>query len=171
MEAKQLKSNICIVGIATNFIKKISKHLADELDMFYADIMDLLQYDLLDIDLATKQTSPEYVSKLLTNKVKNVATYENTVFTINYAALTENNNYNLIKGKSLIIYLKLDPELLQKALQQNKTTKSMQTISSALYNDRDSFCSKFAELVINLETLNDKQILNTIFAKVNTYYN
>ena len=43
-----IKSNIAILCLSNNYSKYLGKKLADDLDMFFADISDILEYNLID---------------------------------------------------------------------------------------------------------------------------
>lgn len=166
-----MKKNICIIGLSNTFTKNIAKRLADRLEMFYADINELLKFDLLDVDQAKELTSSKYIQKLESKKIKTVASYENTVITLDYSALTNNDNYEIIKNDCLIIYLKTTKEFYKKSLQEQELTKSQKTININLYKDRDYISSKVSDIIIKLNAKNIDNVLDIIIKETLSYYN
>lgn len=165
-----MKKNICIIGLATNFTKAVSKLLSDKLEMFYADVNDLLKFDLLDLKEAQKLSGKDYILKQETGKIKTVATYENTVITISYHSLIQNNNYELFQPNTLIIYAQLTPELYELAIKQDKLTKSQKTIAATVFPDRDKFCKKISNLTVKLKNLKTEEQVETLIKAIKKYY-
>ena len=56
-------TNICIVGLLKKYTKSISKRVADTLDMFYADVTELLEYEYINMANAEKIVGKEYMEK------------------------------------------------------------------------------------------------------------
>ena len=42
------KSNICVIGLSKLFADEVCKQLSVRLDMFYANVQDILEYELVD---------------------------------------------------------------------------------------------------------------------------
>lgn len=165
-----MKKNICIIGLATNFTKTISKLLSDKLEMFYADVNDLLNFDLLDIKEVEKVSGKDYILKQETSKVKTVSTYENTIITVSYNSLVQNENYEFFKPNTLIIYAKLTPILYEQAIKQDKLTKNQRIIATAVFSDRNKFCEKISNLTVELKSLNENEEVENLIASIKKYY-
>lgn len=165
-----MKKNICIIGLATNFTKAISKLLSDKLEMFYADVNDLLKFDLLDIKEVEKVSGKDYILKQETSKVKTVSTYENTVITVSYNSLVQNKNYEFFKPNTLVIYAKLTPMLYEQAIKQDKLTKNQRTIATTVFSDRNKFCEQISNLTVELKSLNASEEVERIFASIKKHY-
>lgn len=165
-----MKNSICIVGLINDFTKKIAKALADELEMFYADVNELLQFDLIDINEAQKKSGKNYILKLETSKVKTVSTYENTVFTLNYSSLINNNNYEYVKENSLIIYLKLGEKTFLKVLENQNLTKNQKHLQAVVFKDRDKLCNKICDIKISVRSLDEKVIIKNLIYALQEYY-
>ncbi len=169
-EVAKVKNSICIVGLPYLFTKYVAKQFADELEMFYADVNDLLQFDLLDRKEAEKKSGKAYILKLETSKVKTVSSYENTVYTLTYSAITQNNNYEHMKENSLVIYLKLGEKTYEKALEGEKLTKSQKELALAVYKDRDYICSKISDIQVVVRSLEPKLNVSHLKKAVESYY-
>lgn len=154
--------SICIIGLSPHFSKHVAKKTADKLDMLFGDVTELLSYDLGNLEEAIKSSSMEYVSKLRSSKVKTLASYDKTMFTVDYSALVENNNYELIKNKVLVIYLKLKQALLEKELQDDNATPSQIKIANTLFENRDELCEQYCDVVLEADSLNVLKISNKL---------
>ena len=92
-------TNICIVGLLKKYTKSISKRVADTLDMFYADVTELLEYEYINMDNAEKIVGKEYMEKQEVKKIKALSTFENTLFTVDTFYLNNEKNLHHIKNK------------------------------------------------------------------------
>ena len=157
-----MKQNICIIGLSNSFTKKVAKSIADAFEMFFADITDLINFDLLDVEKARKLCGEEYIHKVERIKVKTVATFENTLFTMDYSLLNDDDNLKITKDNAYIIYLKLTSNGLANVLQQAKTKENEIALKLNLYEFRNSLCEKYSDIVINCDGKNMSQILSDV---------
>ena len=111
-----MKNAITIIAQNCDLKNKTSKKLAKTLNMFFADINSLIKYDLINIKKVIKEAGLEYYNKVETKAVKNVSTYENTVITLDLNTFFNNDNYNILKKNSLVIYLSQTREDFEKEL-------------------------------------------------------
>ena len=144
-----MKENICVIGLYNNFVKSLAKSISDSFDMFFADITELVQFDLLDVDNARNLCGDDYVKKVENNKVKTISSYSNTLFTLDYSLLNNDDNLNRIKQSSYIIYLKLSKDELKKNMLNNNLKHQEINLKIDLYDYRNAFCEKYADFVID----------------------
>lgn len=157
-----MRNNICIVGLSNDFTKTIAKQLADRLDFFYADVNDLLKYDLIDIADAERKSSKAYILKLESSKVKTVASYENTVFTVDYSSLVNGNNYEHILNQTVIVFLKLSKQKLTERLDMQHATPAEKTLELSVFEDRNALISKICNATVLVRTWNETTILKNL---------
>lgn len=165
-----LKNNICVIGLADNYLKLIGKQLADELDMFYADINELLQFDLINVEEAKQKSSAEYILGLESKKVKSVSTYDNIVYTMSYATLTNKKNYNYVTKNSVVVYVRMGDVTYKKALKQQKVTQNQQKLAFLVRKDRNKLCKELADIEVLARTLNIKTNVKNILKAINKHY-
>ena len=58
-----MADNIVVFGLNNNYVKTIGKMLADELEMFFADVLDLLKFDFIDLVQANNIVGKDYILK------------------------------------------------------------------------------------------------------------
>ena len=74
-----MKKNICVTGLLSNYVEDITKELADDFDLFYANVVKMLEFDIIDIHNTISICGLEYYKKLLFKKIKELSTYDNTL--------------------------------------------------------------------------------------------
>ena len=73
-----MKKNIVILSLSNNYSRDIGKRLADFFDMFYIDLNDILEYNLVDENML-KTAGREYFETERTKIVKGLSHYENSL--------------------------------------------------------------------------------------------
>ena len=165
-----LKNNICVIGLANDYLKLVAKQLADKLDMFYADVNELLQFDLINIEEARQKSGNEYILGLESKKVKSVSTYDNIIYTMSYSTLTNKNNYHYVTKNSVVIYVRMGDITYKKALKQQKNTENQQKLALVVKRDRNALCKELADIEILARTLNVKTNVKNILKALDKHY-
>ena len=119
-----MKSNICVLSVDKRYSRIVGKHLSDCLDMFFADVNALLEFDIINIDEAEQTCGVGYIKKLEESKVKHVVSYDNTLLTLNADMLNSQKIHDYIKNKSLVIFLDMDKKSFVAKLNNQKLDKS-----------------------------------------------
>jgi len=156
-----MKQNICIIGLSNSYAAKISKSVSDAFEMFFADVMELIKFELMDVEHARILCGDEYIHKVERNKVKMVATFENTLFTMDYSLLNEESSLNIVKENAYIIYLSLSKDNLKKVIKE-EDIKTGESLIYDVYEFRDSLCKKYADFIIDCNDLSAKEIVEKI---------
>ena len=99
-----MKPNLVIIGFEKEFNKKLCIYLADKLDMFFVDVKELIEYDLVNSREALLRCGKEYIEKEERKTVRNVSEYENTVVNIPYDIFV--NNRDFFKENNINIFIK-----------------------------------------------------------------
>ena len=99
-----MKPNLVVVGFENEFNKKLCIYLADKLDMFFVDVKELIEYDLVNSKEALLRCGKEYIEKEERKTVRNVSEYENTVVNIPYDLFV--NNRDFFKNNNINIFIK-----------------------------------------------------------------
>ena len=161
-------TNICIVGLLKKYTKSISKRVADTLDMFYADVTELLEYEYINMANAEKIVGKEYMEKQEVKKIKALSTFENTLFTVDTFYLNNEKNLHHIKNGALVIYLQLSQKMFDKHIKQEKLTMQEEAIVRNMAFERDLLLKDYADIVVYITT--DKNIEKLILTKIEEYY-
>ena len=99
-----MKPNLVVVGFEYEFNKKLCIYLANKLDMFFVDVKELIEYDLVNSKEALLRCGKEYIEKEERKTVRNVSEYENTVVNIPYDLFV--NNRDFFKNNNINIFIK-----------------------------------------------------------------
>lgn len=163
-----MKKNITIICLVNDYKKRVAKALADELEMFYADVNEIMEYNLINDEMLEK-AGQEYFDKNESKTVKIIASYDNTILTLNFSTLNKGNNLQLLKKDSLIIYLKLNFEKFCE-LNRYENQKSLIKINELAFNDRDAHISKFADIIVEIVDAELPNVLNQIMDSIDKHF-
>ena len=153
-----MKQNICVIGLNNVYTASIGKKISDAFEMFFADITELIKFELMDVEHARVLCGDEYVHKVERSKVKAVNSFENTLFTLDYSLLNDNQSLKTTKENSFIIYLKLEKESLIKLADTNKNS----SIIFNVYEFRDKLCQKYSDFIIECDNKTEFEIIKEV---------
>ncbi len=163
-----MKSNICLVGLARSYTKSVAKRASEKLGMFFGDLDDLMQFELIDVENARKLCGDNYINKVEEGKMKMLSSFENTLFTFNYNILNLEKNLDLVKEKSIIVFVSLNERNMANKLRRAGHKNSELKLELELRSARDKLCRKYADIVVDG---NDKTIDKVIFEIKKSLYN
>ena len=103
-----MKNNLCIIGLTTSFTKRILNALATKLDMLYADVNEMLEFDLIDVVEAREKTSASYIDGLETKKIKELSTFDNVIVGMDYQTFMKGNNSQVALNNYYVLFLNLN---------------------------------------------------------------
>lgn len=99
-----MKPNVILIGFDQIFNKKIGMYLADKLDMFFVDVEELIEYNLINSKEALLKCGRDYIEKEERKTVRSVSEYENTIASISYDIFL--NNKHFFEGNNIKILLR-----------------------------------------------------------------
>ena len=158
-----MKSNIALVCLSNNFLKNLGQMLADDLDMFFADIDDILEYNLVNDDMLD-MAGKDYFDKEKEKVIKSVCQYDNSVICGRFETII--NNVEKIKDNSLLIYIKINDELFQKYECSNNSNYRIKEIA---FEEENQLISQFADISLELSA-DDKGNIEKIKSVILDYY-
>ncbi len=164
-----MKTNLCIVSLSSLLTKTIAKCLSERLGMFYVDVNEMLQFELVDIVDAQQRTSVEYIEKVKTKQVKNLASFENTLISIDVSTFLQKDNAKNIDKGAYIIFLNVPQTSLKKLLKKEGKDQSDEYVQMLVYNERTQFCQNICDFEIEVSSLNKKNIVSQIVKDLSTY--
>ena len=118
---KDVFNKIVVVSLCEKYTKDVAQNLSGKLDMMFCDTKDLIEYELIDKKAIEKLCSKSYLKSSEKGVLKRIASFENVVVSINYDYLI--HNFQILKNKSLIIFLKLSKNYVKEKLTQLHITK------------------------------------------------
>ncbi len=157
-----LKSNICLIGLAKSYTKNVAKHLSEKLGMYFGDLEDLMQFDLIDIESAKNICGADYINKVEESKMKMLSSFENTLFTLNYDLLNLEKNLKIVKSKSIVIFLLLNKKNATNKLKRAGVKNNDLLLQLDMLETRSKLCEKIADLVIDCNDLTMNKVLSKI---------
>ena len=163
-----MKKNITIICLVNDYKKRVAKALADELEMFYADVNEIMEYNLINDEMLEK-AGQQYFDENESKTVKTIASYDNTILTLNFSTLNKGNNLDILKKDSLIIYLKLN-FLKFCELNRYENKKSLIKINEIEFEDRNTYISSFADIIVNVVHAELSSVVNEIINDINKYF-
>ncbi len=164
-----MKQNLCLYGLAEDFVKNSAKHLADDLGMYFADVGALIEFDLQDVERAELLCGKDYIKKIENKVVKSVSTFDNTLFVCDFSLLNDDENLEKIRKTSYLIYLKMSNAKLKKRLEDRGLRHSDVTLKMDMAVPRDKLCKKFADIVVSCNSDDEKKIVKNIKTKLLEY--
>ena len=163
-----MKKNITIISLASSFKKHIAKKLADELEMIFADVNELMEYNLINDEMLAV-AGQEYYDKNERKTLQTIASYENTILTVDFSTLNKSNNIDILKQNSLIIYLALNFEDLQN-INKNELDKSQIKLNDIAFKDRNLLLKNYADIIVDVDSLDLSKVIEKILAEITKIY-
>ena len=161
-------SNVCIIGLIPDFTASVSQDLAEKLDMFYANVDDIIEFELMDVKKLEEVCGTEYLIKKEKDIVRNICSYENSLLTLNYSVLNNEENIKNIRDNCLLIYLRFDRPNYVSSM---KKVEKDEPLSEDVFNDRDFICKNISEFTIDCNAaLSKKGVVELIYRSLLEYY-
>ena len=141
-----MKKNICFVCLNKNLANQYGQELANILDMFFADVNGIMQYNLID-DNMLGYAGKEYFDLQQKKTLKQLANYENVLLTCSLDILNYHEQWKLISEKCVMVYLKYSKEDLENDIKKanNKFANNLLT-----FDVENVLCEKMCDIKINM---------------------
>ena len=154
-----VKNNLVVVSLSNNYSRQVGKQLADFFDMFYVDLNDILEYNLVDNKML-ETAGKEYFDKERKKIINSVTSYENSLVVADLELFLLNNNFVYFKNNFLIIYLYCNESELEKYESKFKNKRNLYA-----FDEENEIVKKFADIILktDLQEVNQcEQIKNEI---------
>ncbi len=148
---KSYKNNLLFVCLNEKFGETISKSFASELSLHFGNCKELIEYDLFNSGEIIKQFGQEYYLKKEKKVIETICNYENMLIFTNFDIFF--HNILTFKKYCLIIYLNIPKKLLS----------SKDVVNKLAYEGRKADLIKDANLVVNIQSLNEKEAIKQIY--------
>ena len=164
------KSNLCVIGLTKMFTDDVCKQLSIRVDMFYANIEHVLEYELIDAMKVETVCGKEYLLKEEMSIIKRICTYEDTIINMDFANLNNETNLKNIKDNCLVLYLRLSHDKYGIELSKENQSFTSHQLNMDLYEDRDIICSKVCDVVVDCDNNNIDELIDIIIERIVWYY-
>lgn len=162
------KLNICVVGLAKDLTDKICSELANRLELYYANVEKILEFELFDQENIEKICGKDYLLREEKSIIKRLCTYEETLINLNHFNLNNDETLNTVKEHCLLIYLHITEDRFNVELQN--TTDGNNVFDKTLFSDRDKICRHEADIVIDCEDLDVSNIASLASESIINYF-
>ena len=157
-----LKTNLAILCLSNNYSRQIGKKLADFFELFYVDLNDILEYNLVDGKML-ETAGHDYFEKERQKVIKSVGEYENTLVVANAELFLSSKNISHLFDNFIIIYLKFDKESLEIIESGYENKRLLYAI-----NEEDKIFKSFANIVID-STISDENNMELVKKELYKY--
>lgn len=164
-----LKTNITLLLPLSSYKKKLTRELAHKLDMFFVDVEDMLQFELVDLKRALSINGKDYLEKEENKLVARLYSYTNALITLNLSTFFKEQNNKLIKENSLIVYFEFSTANYFKLLKKEQKGDELE-LNFKLFEERNKLLKNNADIVVNCQNTNKKDIIKLLLQKINNYY-
>lgn len=147
--------NLCVVGIANKFTDDLCNRLSIYLDMYYANVQKILDYELQVEDME-KICGKDYLLKKQKSVIKRICEYEDSIINIDYSLLNDQDICSIIKNCALIIYVHLDKNNYLLELENEELNINLKQICGDLFDDRSVILKNIADISIDYDKDEEK---------------
>ena len=162
-----MKSNIALISLYDSFTSKLSEALAWELGLYYANLQDIIAYEIINPKEIEQKCGIDYLNSLKEKSFSGVMEYENSCIAVPFAMYSQKNNYKVTSRNSLVIFVKMSYSLYVNIF---KGKKKADIVSKLAFEDRNKFCQKHADIVVEVSNLATKLNINKIKKQILSYY-
>ena len=100
--------------------------------------------------------------------LSNICSYENSLLTLNYSVLNNEENIKNIRDNCLLVYLRFDRPNYVSSMEK---VGEGEPLSEDVFNDRDFICKNISEFTINCNAaLSKKGVVELIYRSLLEYY-
>jgi len=167
-----MKTNIALICVLNNYSKNVSKMLSDKLDMFYADMEDMIEYELIDskhiLETLGDKEGKKFIKKIETDVIKNVSSFENTFININPVLLFSGRNFSQLQKTCFVIYAQISPKYFDARTKHNGDVIPAD-ITDITFGERDKKYVEKADVVVNCSTLRESKAVKKIMSELNSF--
>ena len=154
--------------ILFHFVKNVANELAKKFDMFFLDVKDLIEYNLMDTKNVKVTCGLEYFEKVEKKIALSVTEYENTVINFPYSLFLNANFSNLLSRRALTVFIKMDKETLVK--ENFRKGENKLSIEILTCNELNKLLQEKVDIVVENSTLNTKICIDDIVSKMKKYF-
>lgn len=166
-----MKTNITIISFINSFEKKVAKALADDLELYYVDVNDFMEFNLINVNEVLTTCGPDYLNKIERKTVKTVSDFENTVITLNTNMLFDKENIKSLKESSIIVYIQLPSKMVEgESKKVAASDKSHLDVQNLVMEEREKQLLSICDIVVPSNNLNEKSTIKKVVKEINAYY-
>ena len=148
-----MNPNLIIIGFDNEFISRLGKYVADRLDMLYADVLELIEYNLINSNEALLRCGREYIEKEERKTVSAISEYENAVISIPYDIFI-NNKKVLTKDAFIVCIVSNNISSVDKIVLTERCEILKPIVDDIIINEDGSLETAFKQIINSLKGAN-----------------
>jgi len=168
-----MKTDIAFICLLPNYSKNVSKLLGEKLDMFFVNVEEMLEFDLGDVEhilsVLGSKDGKKYMRETETKVIKNIASFDNTIISINPMTMFSNRNFDRISKTSYIIYLQISPKFFKTRAELSGDDIDEKILNIA-FTERDKIYVDSSDIVVNCSTLKEKKAVKKLLSAINKFF-
>ena len=168
-----MKTNISLICLLPNYGQTVAKILAEKVDMFYADVEDMFDFELGDLEhilnVLGDKDGRKYIRETEAKVVKRICSFENTLISIRPETLFGNRNYDRIKKCSYIIYLQISPKFFKERSEFSKDCVDEKLVSLT-FTEKDKLFVEKSDIIVNCSKLKEQKAIKKIISSVSSFF-
>ena len=168
-----LKNNITIICVLENYGTTVAKILSDKLGMYYADMQDMFEYELIDTrhitDTLGEEQGKQYIRDTEHRVINNVSNFDNTLINIRPAKLFDDDNYHNISKLSYIIYAQISPKFFDKRSRKSGDV-ILDNLKGSAFTEKDKCYVHNSDIVVNCSTLKESKAAKKILSEITKFF-
>ena len=168
-----MKTNLTLICLLDNYAKNVSKILCDELEMFYANIDELVEYELGDAQhiLSTlgNENGQKYILECEERVIKNASGFENSIISVNPTTMFSNDNFEVLANSSYVIYLQISPKFFE-ARAKYSGDNVAKDINDICFTDRDKLYVEKSDIVINCSKFKEQKTAKKLIRQITKFF-
>lgn len=164
--------NISLIGMMGSGKTCIGELLAKLLNMSFVDTDEqIIKSEKISINQIFAQKGETYFRKIETATLKNVLNFNNQIISTGGGIIKSDENLSLLKEKSVVFYLKANPDILFERIKNNKerpllNVENMKDKIKTILHERISQYEK-AQYIIVTDDKSPTEIANEIIGIIN----
>lgn len=164
------KGNICIIGLSKQFTDYVGKQLSIRMDMFYANIQEILEFEIMDKEEMEQVCGLDYLNKEERSIINRICSYDNTLVNMEYSRLNDDEILNVVKENCLLIYLRLDEKRFLKEIKKDNMGESARLLDRDMMPDRDFLCGQLADITVECGQMEENELIDGVIEDILKYY-
>ncbi len=164
--------NLSLIGFMGAGKSTIGKILAEKLGLLFIDIDKVIELkEKRSIPEIFKTSGENYFRDIESEVIKKLYDNKNCVFACGGGAIIRGENFNVIRAKSKIIYLKVSPREIIKRIGESKNrpllnSKDKESRIINLLNKRKNIYENRADIIIDTGMKTKTEVINEIMERL-----
>lgn len=168
-----MKTNLSVICLLPNYGKSIAKQVCDKLEMYFADVQDMFDFELGDtnhiMNVLGKKDGKKYIRENEVKVIKRICSFENTFINISPDTLFGNRNFDRIKKSSYLIYLQISPKNFGAISEESKDVVD-EKLLAITFAEKDKLFVEKSDVVVTCSNPKDKKVVKKVLSALSDFF-